>query len=348
MIDGAGTLLILDPDHPNRPLYPVQHLGLIPLLMQAAAQGTGAWVSGFEGEVVELAFDGRPKRRRRCPEAAVPVPASSPLRLLSRTARYLVDSATGQLHETARWLPVLKLKTERPCLTDSTLEWLSDQGLVRIRHWQQPVPAVAVQPWQPDGQAPNSIAYVLEYDALGTRWAFSRYWRGCYKQRPVPRVVQSLRRAGPGLPPLESARAIVRLPDGRLLASTYDSVWVQPAGQPAAPLQKLIKQSTGQQLGNLFNAIQVLPDGTVLVAVAFRGFHRLDPATGEIHPLPVAAGPVPGRYVSLFRDHAGRVWGGDETGFFQLDLRRQCALRYAANDAHFPLHNLFINEIAED
>jgi signal transduction histidine kinase/streptogramin lyase len=348
-MDGSGTLLIIDPSQPRQPRYAARHLAVAaPLLLQAAATGAGAWLSGTGGEVQQLAPDGRPLLRLRCPEAAVPLPATAPLRLLGATASYQADAATHQVRETVRWLPRQPGTPERPCLTDSTLEWTTPRHLVRLGRWHQPRPTVQVGPLHlGEGSAP-AIAYALEYDELGTRWLYSRIWRGCYKQRPVPRVVQALRTADPGQPPLASSRAIVRLPDGRLLVSTYDSTWAQPAGQPRAPLQRFCRRATGLQLSNIFNAALVLPDSTVLVAAAFLGFHRLDPATGELHPLPVVAGPRPSRYVSLFRDHAGRVWGGGEPGLFRLDARRQRSVRYANATPGFPLHRLFINDIAED
>ncbi len=357
MLDGGGEVVILDPRRPDQAVFPRRRLfqprplGVHPLVLQPTADG-GIWLSEQEGVVLQLAPDGHPVRTLRGPEPLVPVPGSVPLRLLGRSARYEADPATDQVREVARWLPLTPSTGERPYLTDSTLEWIApQQGLLHIRRWQQTGPVVAIRPLHLTGQLVPPAQMLLEYDARGTRWAYSPIWRACYKQRPVPRVVQTLRRTGPAGPrSLASARALARLPDGRLLVSTYDGVWTQAPDSPAAVLRPVIDPTTAQPMTALFNAALPVPGGPVLVAVAFRGFHCFDPTTGCLDPLPLhpADGPPPPRYVCLLRDHAGRVWGGAEPGLFQLDLRRRITRRYAAANPRFPLHQCIVTDIAQD
>ncbi len=358
------NVIVLDPEHGGRPLGPPRKVGGSATYIQPDLTGAGVWISLFqphwpvrrnytEGRpgVVQLGATGPPRFRLTTDCFVVPVPGTHPLEVFSASARFTLDAA-GHLQETDRWLPAghednFVLSNAPP---DSVREWVSQGYRIRLVVRGPRVGFVAVEPLAL-GTAPPDYrhSYVLEQDPFGVEWCYSQYWRGCYKQ-PVarPRAVQPVLLASGR--PTPSTRAIVRLPDGRLLVGAYGGPLVQAADSPNAPLRPLAVTQNGRPRLPLGYGLLVARTGEVVFAEDGIGFSWLNPRTGERHDIafPGQQKPATARCVALLEDRAGHLWGGTRMGLFRLLLRPGRAVAYAHGPAAASLAKLEINGLAED
>jgi len=239
---GTGRLLCFDPRRPRLPPQPPPSpTGGREVARFAPASGGAVWATATT-TIVVLDGHGRPRRRYPSPGFfVVPVPGTRPQQAVSWQAAFAVDSATGHLREQQRWLPgALGFDTRfSPQLSAAgqPTAWLA-QGRSFALHWAAgaapPTVRAAPVPASPGGLAapPPDRVYSLVRNAAGQRWAFSPGFRGGYRESP-PLAVRPLALARPSGNP--SVRGLARLPDGRLLVSTYGGAFTQAADSPAAP-----------------------------------------------------------------------------------------------------------------
>lgn len=359
------AVVVLDPAHPRRPLGPVRQVGGGPLYIQADGSAAGVWLSFRQPNwpvrrvytdapppgAVQLAPTGPPLRRVTTNCFVVPVPGTTPLQLISASALFSLK-ADGQLREVQRWLPAgnednFLLHNASP---DSLREWVSQGYRMRLVVRGARAGKVDLDTLElGTGPVDHRHSYVLEQDPLGLQWCYSQFWRGCFKQRTARRhVVQPMVLANGR--PTPSARAIVRLPDGRLLLGAYGGPLVQAADSPNAPLRPLIISHDGAARLPLGYDLLVSRAGEVLFSEDNRGFSQLNPQTNELRALPFAPNEpqLPTHCASLLEDRAGRLWAGTSTGLFRLLPQQGVTVRYGVGPATRALLGLDINDMAED
>lgn len=358
------AVIVLDPNHPARPLGPPRPIGGIPYYFQPDGSAAGVWLSfrqpnwpvrrvytdALPPGAVQLAPTGPPLRRLTSNCFVVPVPGTEPLQVFSASALFVLKD--GQLGEVRRWLPAgnednFMLRTTPP---DSLHEWVSQGYRIQLTRRGAGVGAVTLDTLQlGHGPADHRHSYVLEQDSLGVQWCYSQFWRGCYKQ-PVAhrRVVQPMMLANGR--PTPSSRAVVRLPDGRLLLGAYGGPLVQAADSPNAPLRPLAVTQHGIGRLPLGYDLLVSRRQEIIFCEDLLGFSQLNPRTGELQALPFAADePRPPKHcAALLEDHAGRLWGGSSNGLFQLLPQQGRVVRYATGQAARLLVELDILDLAED
>jgi streptogramin lyase/two-component sensor histidine kinase len=360
-----SEVLVLDPDHPQRSVGPPRQLGGGPAYLQADGSAAGVWVSFRQPNwpvrrvytdaeppgAVQLAPTGPPLRRVTTNCFVVPVPGTAPLQLISASALFSL-AADGRLREERRWLPAGNEDnfTLHHASPDSLWEWASQGYRMRLIVRGSRVGPVDVDTMElGTGPVDHRHSYVLEQDSLGLQWCFSQFWRGCFKQRAARRrVVQPLVLASGR--PTPSARAIVRLPDGRLLLGAYGGPLVQAADSPNAPLRPLLVRQNGVVRLPLGYDLLVTRAGEVLFSEDMRGISQLNPLTGVLRALPFATGaqPLPVHCAALLEDRAGRVWCGTSSGLFRVFPRQGNVGRYATGAAAQALLETDILDLAED
>lgn len=285
----------------------------------------------------------------------MPVPGTTPLRLFSPNALYEV-TVDDKLREVKRWLPSGRNDNFQPasCRNDSACEWISQH-----RYFQMTVRGPHTGELMTDSLRIGETAgyyrhnFVVYRDAFGIQWCYSRTWRGVYKRRiAAPRAVHALLQAGGR--PLPSTRGISRLADGRLLVGTYGESFVQAADSPRAPLRPL-PFARALNLGVVAYDLLTThrPPITTIALEEDLGFSVLDPRAGTSRFMTIDPGERyrPARFMALLEYPRGRVWGGTDSGLFELDLRRLLVRRYRPpkpNASLRPLRRLRILDIAAD
>ncbi len=346
----VGRVLVLDPAHPatQQPLPP--SLREQPSHF-AAAPGGEVWLSTFDGQLHRLTARGQRRRAYQRPGAyLVPVPGTP--YALSSQALYELDAATGSVRQRLRWLPASAQERQYfyPALDAQgrPTQWLAQQRRLVVQ-WGAPgtLPQVKQLPVA-FGATEPSTQYALLQDARQLWWAFSPETRGCYKGgTAVP--LRALPVAGQVRPP--SVRGLIRLPDGRLLLTSYSGVFVQPAGRPAAAMQALPLTRAGRPWPALLYDVELSATGRLLFADESDTFGELDPRTGALtyYPLgpgPPGAAPLNGRVV--YRARAGAMWGGTTDGLYRLDEQRRRVARYRTPAGTEPLRGCQVRGISED
>lgn len=113
-----------------------------------------------------------------------------------------------------------------------------------------------------------------------------------------------------------SSRAITRLPDQRLLISSYSGYLVQAPGQLGPFLCRLGKKPVRQTDWLIINDLVAL-SATQLLAAEENSFYLLNAKNWRRRPLTVASQPAtPLRATVLARGAAGRVWAGTQAGLY--------------------------------
>ena len=170
----------------------------------------------------------------------------------------------------------------------------------------------------------------LHADRSGQWWIFDTGTRACWHRAAAPVFIHGL--AGPGGNPY-SVRASVRLPDGRLLVSSYEAgLLTQAADSPLAPLRRWAAATL--PTGNAPVLMGVIPaplgpGGDWLAAGAFP-LLRFDVRSGKFNHLYVAGqAPAEPGVRALARDPAtGRVWAGTQQGLLYYDRVAQAYRAY--------------------
>jgi signal transduction histidine kinase/streptogramin lyase len=357
---GHGRLLSFDPARPQLPRRPPPSLSRgQDVLRLAPATGGAVWATAADNGVLVLDGRGHLRHRYRLPLFVLPVPGTRPQQVVSAQACFVVDSLTGRLREVQRWLfgPVqgdFRFYPEGDA-AGRPVAWLARGQCVALR-WPAGAagaarPTVRVQPLAtgPDAPAPGRV-YSLVRDPTGLRWAFSPGYRGGHREGPPP-AVQQLPLARPLANP--SVRGLTRLPDGRLLVSTYGGGLTQAADSPAVPLQPLPLRSN-QPARPLLICYALLTSraGRVLYATeGGSGFGELNLRTGLGRQFGTAPGSGEGNSMQghcLLQSRGGALWGGAVGGLYQLnEVSRQFA-RYRAADPAWPLHACDVRHLAED
>ncbi len=302
-----------------------------PLQTPAAWLGPAAdsavWAVSLQHRVAYVTPTGGTRRPYRPTGALLPVAGTQPLQLVGTHALYQ-EQPDGTLRERARWLPGPDARNFIPGQRGRTWQWVVDGQRIQLDWGTRPdaLPRLDVQaaPFEQAGTLHRQFTTFT--DAAGLRWTTSSGQRGCYKERPaavsiVPLDSRPL--------PTYSTRALVRLPDGRLLVGAYGATLVQPADSPTAPLRPYPLTEDGHPSDAILLAARVLPSGEVLFAEENHPFGVFDPRTGRIRRL-AWADPARGFVgsLSVFADRRGNLWGGTTRGLYQLDLARRRASLY--------------------
>ncbi|WP_167856749.1 sensor histidine kinase [Hymenobacter aquaticus] len=303
--------------------------------LAATGQVLGAWA--HPGRVLRPALD----------------PTGRPW-LLSDRAAYRPGPG-GQLTEAVRWeqpgtgQPVEVL----PTASGPTL--LSREAVRQLSWTPGPDPrprvrfALALPPWPTANWSGRLWA-----DRTGRWWVFDTGTRGCWQREAAPVFIRAL--AGPGGQPY-SVRASVRLPDGRLLVSSYETgLLTQAPDSPLAPLRRWAAATL--PTGNAPVLLAVLPGargpgGDWLAAGAFP-FLRFNPRTGRFLKLPVAGQLATdiGLRTLVLDSASGRVWAGTQQGLYYYDPATQVYRPYEvpghAPGAPPPLAGRVIEDVRPD
>jgi len=244
--------------------------------------------------------------------------------LLSDRAAYRPGPA-GQLVEALRW--------EQPgseeivdLLPTPGAPTLLSQQLVRQLEWTpgpDPRPhvrfAIRLPPWPTANWSGRLWA-----DHGGHWWVFDTGTRGCWQREATPVFIQAL--PGPGGQPY-SVRASVRLPDGRLLVSTYGGLLTQAADSPLAPLRRWPQARLPQGRAPVLMGIVPRPLGPQgdWLAGGVAPFLRFNPGSGQFRELPVpgAVQTTAGVLALAYDARTGAVWGAARTGLYRYDAGLQ-------------------------
>ncbi|MDO7845077.1 histidine kinase [Hymenobacter sp. M29] len=275
-------------------------------------------------------------------------PAGHPW-LLSDQAAYRAG-AGGRLEEVLRWE---QPGTGQPVEVVPTAgaPTLLSQGAVRQLAWTPgPAPrprvrfALALPPWPTANWSGRLWA-----DHAGHWWVFDTGTRGCWQREAAPVFIRAL--AGPGGRPY-SVRASVRLPDGRLLVSSYETgLLTQAADSPLAPLRRWAAAML--PTGNAPVLLAVLPGprgpGSDWLAAGAFPFLRFNPRTGRFQKLPVAGQTATdiGLRTLVLDSASGRVWAGTQQGLYYYDPAAQAYRPYAPTGRP-PLAGRVIEDIRPD
>jgi signal transduction histidine kinase len=250
-------------------------------------------------------------------------PAGRPW-LLSDRAAYRPGPA-GQLIESLCWEQPGTEKIVDLLPTPGAPTLLSQQ-LVRQLEWTpgpDPRPRVRFTIALPAWPTANWSGR-LWADHSGHWWVFDTGTRGCWHREATPVFIRAL--SGPGGQPY-SVRASVRLPDGRLLVSTYGGLLTQAADSPLAPLRRWAAARLPQGRAPVLMGIVPRPLGPQgdWLAGGVAPFLRFNPGTGQFRELPVAgAVQTTAGVLGLTYDAAtGAVWGAARTGLYQYNTGLQ-------------------------
>ena len=380
---GDGSTVVLDAARGGR-LISRRLLPGIGFQFQPDGTAAGVWISFAETRYIDPLRHqermGPPGLARVGPTGSVrqyvpthfvvlPVPGTNPLQVFSANTLYEV-TADNQLREIRRWLRADFSDNFLPAAvrTDSAYEWVSQHHYVQMTVRGPRAGTVTIDSVRlGETFDPYRQSFVVYRDGLGVQWLYSRAWRGVYKRRTAaPRAVRSLTQANGQVVP--SMRGITRLADGRLLLGTYDGPFVQAADSPRAPVRRLLQLYTelplltGRlaerrstwQFPTLYDVLTTrTPPIATVVAEEDIGFSVLDLRARACRRLPLVSGERhrPARFLTLLEYPRGRVWGGTDSGLFQLDLRRHCVRRYQPPGPAGPgevLRRLHILDLAAD
>ena len=222
------------------------------------------------------------------------------------------------------------------------LEWTPGPNPQLCVRFRLPLPAWPTAGW--NGR--------LRTDRGGQWWVFDAGTRGCWHRVAAPVFIHAL--PGPGGRPY-SVRSSVRLPDGRLLVSSYETgLLTQAPDSPLAPLRRwpaatLPHGSTPALMGIV---PRPLGPGGRWLAGGTQPFLSFDPGTGRFRKL-LVPGPVQdlAGVLCLALDSAtGQVWGGARTGLYQYSRARQCFVAYAppAQPSTAPLAGSIVEDVCPD
>jgi signal transduction histidine kinase/streptogramin lyase len=324
-----SRVLVLDTDHPDalsQPLPPA----LSDLAIQfAPGPDGGAWLTIDNGQLHRFDAQGRHQAMYSRPGThLLPVPETNPQLVISSRALFELDPQTNTLRERQRWLPVSASEEQDfyPVLDAQgrPVQWVTSQRRVLLQ-WEGPgkPPVVRQEPIVFNDTEP-STQYTLFQDTQGLWWCFNPTIRSCYKggtavpMRPLPT----------GLVHPPSVRGLTRLPDGQLLVTSYSGVFTQPAGQPFAPLRALALTRAGRAWPAVLYQVYVSAAGRVLFADEAATFGELNVHTGALTYYAaapdLAATKTHLRGRTLYQSRDGTVWGGTQSGLYQLDeVKRQ-------------------------
>lgn len=281
------------------------------------------WLASFTG-VWQLHPDGRVLAtwaQPVTPDLIHPVydPAGRPW-LLSSAAAYRLEPA-GRLTEMLRWAPAAQ-ETGADLLRLPDGPTLIAPGQVRQLEWSAgPAPQPRLRAVLPLPLPPKSIWNGrLKADQAGHWWVFDTGTRGCWSRTATADFIRAL--PGPG-GQAYSVRASVRLPDGRLLVSSYGRILTQAADSPLAPLRPWL--GAALPAGNAPVLVGIVPaplgpEGDWLAAGAFP-LLRFNPRTGAFRHLMVQGQKTADiGLTSLERDPgSGRVWAATRIGLYYYD-----------------------------
>jgi signal transduction histidine kinase len=274
--------------------------------------------------------------------------------LLSNYAAYR-PAAEGRLTEATRWgrnLPEERMEL----LRTSSGPALLLPGEVQQLEWThgpapRPRPRFALQlpPWPTAGWGGR-----LRADRAGHWWVFDTGTRGCWHRDAAPALIQAL--PGPGGKPY-SVREVVRLPDGRLLASSYVSgLLTQARDSPLAPLRTWAAAVLPGGNAPVLMGVVPLPlgpGGDWLTAGA-NPFLRFNPRTGQFREL-IATDQRQAAIgiLRLIHDPAtGRVWSGTRIGLYWYDPAvrtfRPFVLPHQPATARPPLAGRTVEDVCPD
>ena len=257
--------------------------------------------------------------------------------LLSARAAYR-PAPGGQLPESSRWRAPGPETYFALVPTDTSATLLAQDQLVHLGWTPAAGPRMrfrlAPLPWT-GGEWGAGLAA----DALGHWWLFNTGMRGVWRRTAAPSGIRAL--PGPGGRPY-SVRSSTRLPDGRLLVSTYAGILVQAADSLLAPLRPLAAPRLPD--GRQPILVGAVPTGRGPAAAWLTGcsgpFLALNPQTTRLQVVPaegLGAGLPDVR--CLGRDSAtAQVWGGAVTGLYAFDAAAQTFRPYQPAGA--PAHQL--------
>jgi len=247
-------------------------------------------------------------------------PAGRPW-LLSSSAAYCPGPA-GQLQEQLRWGSKDQEEWSALVRTPGGPALLTRQQVQQLAWTAGSNPRPRLQFAQPLPPWPTASWYGrLCADRAGHWWVFDTGTRGCWHRTATPALIRAL--PGPAARPY-SVRASVRLPDGRLLVSTYEAgILTQARDSSLAPLRRW--PAATLPTGNAPVLLGVVPaplaPGGDWLAIGVSPFLRLNPRTGKLSKLHISGQPAtdPGM-CTLVRDPAtGRVWAGTQQGLYYYD-----------------------------
>ncbi|WP_133257070.1 sensor histidine kinase [Hymenobacter edaphi] len=318
----------------------------------AAPDGTHWMVS--ETHTSQLDSTGR-LRRNWYPNPAEPLfPVYDPrgrIWLLSRHAAYRLD-ARNQLHEALRWAPTSQQSASDLLRNTPTGPVLLRPGQLLQLSWTAgpaPQPRLLFSLALPDWST-GAWNGRLRADNAGRWWVFDSGTRGCWFRTAAPAFIQPL--PGPDGQPY-SVRASVRLPDGRLLVSSYQKgLLTQAPDSPLAPLRRW--PAAALPAGNAPVLMGVVPaplgPGGDWLAVGVFPFLHFNPHSGRINKLPVTDQSANNAGIlSLARDPAsGRVWGGTRAGLYWYDAAAATYRPFTPAGAPAPLAGRSIEDVCPD
>ena len=311
----------------------------------APAGQAGVWVQDANQQLTHLVAGRVPRRYQAGRKYVFPVPATNPQQFVSAFALYTARP-DGRLQEVQRWLrPSLAASfTEEtifwPALQPGREQWVVGNQLVRLRRQGgrgQVVGATLETAQFANSQGyGGSVFYRSFVDALGMEWCFSPFLRGCYKRHRTP-YIQRLRTAQDQW---YSARSIFRLPDQRLLVSSYSAPLVQAPGLPGSPLQPA--RFPGASEPYVFNDFLLLKSNELL-ATENKGLYRLSLTTWAMHR--IGRSPAPNdtlllHATDLAQGADGRIWVGALSGLYWLSAAQPWLHAYANEALHRPLRGI--------
>jgi len=276
-------------------------------------------------------------------------PAGRPW-LLSTSAAYRAGPR-GQLTEGSRWgnpaqeewADILQRPDGPTVLAREQvqqLEWTTGPDPRPRLRFALPLP-----PWPTAGWSGH-----LRADRAGHWWVFDTGTRGCWHREATPAFIQAL--PGPGGKPY-SVRSSVRLPDGRLLVSSYVSgLLTQARDSPLAPLRTWTNATLPD--GNVPILMGILPaplgpEGDWLAVGAYP-FLRFNPVTGHIHEM-IAADQTQASVgiLCLVREAAtGRIWAGTRIGLYWYDPQIQTFRPFAVPGLGSPMAGRTVEAVCPD
>jgi signal transduction histidine kinase/ligand-binding sensor domain-containing protein len=354
-----GQRIWVGQDHVGFKTYTLkgQPLGpLLPLLQTTnnvlpAADGS-LWAVTAE-EALQFGADGQVLGRWPQPArfGLHPVydPAGRPW-LLSTSAAYR-PGPHGQLREGSRWgspaqeewADILQRPDGPTVLAREQvqqLEWTTGPNPRPRLRFALPLP-----PWPTAGWSGH-----LQADRAGHWWVFDTGTRGCWRREATPAFIQALE--GPGGKPY-SVRSSVRLPDGRLLVSSYVAgLLTQARDSPLAPLRPWASATLPN--GNAPILMGIVPaavgPGGDWLAVGAYPFLRFNPVTGRIQEM-IAADQTQASVgiLCLVRDAAtGRVWAGTRIGLYWYDPKMQTFCPFELAGLGAPLAGRTVEAVCPD
>ncbi len=311
----------------------------------------GVWATLAGPALVELTPTGEPGGPIiPTPAFGVPVPDARPLRLITATALFELSGKGGPANrwqERQRWLPATDEARFTPLVSpekEGALTWVCRGKLVELRAPASPQPQVRTTL---TNLPPQDTAFVVMADGLGSWWAWAQRVRGTFRVRPVRPQVAAVGTSNGQTAP--SARCIVRLPDRRLLISTYSGTFTQAADSPTAPLRPWrVTRAEADHGAPVFYAVLPTPTGRLVVADEVFGFGTLDPLTGMVRYFTMPSGEREPAGRALVLDGLGQLWGGTATGLYRLDPVAERAYQVGSGRPDWPLQGQEVLGLAPD